>query len=86
MNTTFKRNSTISLKKYTNWRPQDDHSCRTCVRVAELCKEALGNIKNTSKNYQRGRPSLSKLSKSCILLYMHSKRIERAGQKLSKML
>ena len=57
MNTTSKRNSTISLKIYENWRPQDDHSCRTCIRVTELCKGALGKIKNTSKNYGRGRPS-----------------------------
>ena len=140
-----KRNSTISLKTYGICCLQDNHLCCTCVRVIQLCKGALGKIKNTSRNYGRVRPSLSKLfcsqedlntlsakcppynlpmciyicmyiyihiyiyiciyithvqylqehtEKVCciealrifISLYMHSKRIERAGQKLSKML
>ena len=58
MNTASKSNSTFSPKTYENWCPQDDHLCRTCVRVAELCKGAFGKIKNTSRNYRRGPPSL----------------------------
>ena len=61
MNTTFKRNRTISLKIYENWCPHGDHLCRTCAGVTELSKGARGKIKNTSKNYRRGRPSLSEL-------------------------
>ena len=49
INTASKRNSTISLKTYENWCPNDDHSGRTCVRVTELNIAALGKIKNTSK-------------------------------------
>ena len=60
MNTVSKRNSTISLIAYENWCPQDNNLCRTCVRVTELCKESLGKIENTSKNYRKCRPSRSK--------------------------
>ena len=56
-----KRNSTISLKTYGICCLQDNHLCCTCVRVIQLCKGALGKIKNTSRNYGRVRPSLSKL-------------------------
>ena len=61
LHTACKRNSTISLKTYGNWRLQDNHLCRTCVRVIQLGKGALGKIKNTSRNYGRVRPPLSKL-------------------------
>ena len=61
MNTVCKRNSTISLKTYENWGPHDDYSCRTCARITELSKGALGKMKNTIKNDRRGRPTLSKL-------------------------
>ena len=61
LHTACKRNSTISLKTYGNWRLQDNHLCRTCVRVIQLGKGALGKIKNTSRNYGRVLPSLSKL-------------------------
>ena len=50
MNTASQRNSAISLKSY-----------ETCVRATELSKGALGKIKSTTKNDQKGRPSLSKL-------------------------
>ena len=61
LNTASKRNSTISLITYENWCPQDDNSFRLCVRLIVLCKRSLGKIENTSKNYQKGHPSLSKL-------------------------
>ena len=51
MNTASKRNNTISLKTYENWCPEDDRLYCTCIRVTELCKEALGKIQNTSRNY-----------------------------------
>ena len=60
-NTASKRNSTISLKTYKNWCPHDDYSWGTCARITELSKGALGKMKNTIKNDQRGRPALSKL-------------------------
>ena len=60
MNTASKRNSTISLIAYENWCPQDDNWCRTCARITQLCKGSLGKIENTSKNYWKSRPSLSK--------------------------
>ena len=59
-NMVFKRNSTILLKLYEKLCPHDDHSCSTYVRITKLNKGALGKINNTSKNDQRGRPSLSK--------------------------
>ena len=59
MNMASKRNSTISLKMYENWYPNDDYSCR--ARIAELSKGALGKMKNTIKNDRRNRPALSKL-------------------------
>ena len=59
--TDCKRNNTISLKTYRNWCLQDNHFCCTYVWVIKLCKGALGKIKNTSRNYGRVRPSLSKL-------------------------
>ena len=61
MNAASKRNSTISPKTYENWCPEDDHLWGTCVRVTQSCKGGLGKIKNTSRNYRRDRPSLSKL-------------------------
>ena len=61
LHTDCKRNNTISLKTYRNWCLQDNHLCRTYVRVIQLCKGTLGKIKNTSRNYGRVRPSLSKL-------------------------
>ena len=61
MNTASNRSSTISLKTYKNWCPQDYHLCRTCVRITELCKGALGKIQNISRNYWRDRPFFSKL-------------------------
>ena len=57
MNIASKKNSTISLKMYENWCPNDDYSCR--ARIAELNKGALGKMKNTIKNDRRGRPTLS---------------------------
>ena len=59
MNMASKRNSTISLKMYEIWCPNDDYSCH--ARIAELSKGALGKTKNTIKNDRRGRPTLSKL-------------------------
>ena len=61
MNTVSQRNSTFSVKTYENWCLHDDNLCRTCVKVTELSKGALGKINNTSKNDRRGRPSLLNL-------------------------
>ena len=58
-NTASKRNIKhhISLKTYENWCPYDNHLYSTCERITKLNKEALGKIKNTSKNDWRGCPS-----------------------------
>ena len=61
LHTACKRNSTISLKAYGNWCLQVNHLCLSCVRVIQLCKGALGKIKNITRDYGRVRPSLSKL-------------------------
>lgn len=43
------RNSIITIKTYENWCPHDEHSCSTCVKVAELSEGALENLRTPAK-------------------------------------
>ena len=83
MNTASKRNiqHRISLKTYGNWCPYDNHSYRTCERIAKLNKEALGKIKNTNKNDRRGCASLLKFDQ--LILRRRQTNLQQGGEKLN---
>ena len=82
-NTTSKRSIEhyISLKTYENLCLSDNHSYSTCERIAKLNKEAPGKIKNTSKNDQRGCPSLLKFGQ--LILRRRQTNLEQRGEKLN---
>ena len=69
------------LKHLKKLCPHDDHSCSTCVRITKLNKRALGKIKNTNKNYQRGCPSLLKSVKQILRRWQSN--LQQGGEKLN---
>ena len=82
-NTASKRNIKhhISLETYENWCPYYSHLYSTCERIAKLNKEALGNIKNTSKTDRRGCPSVLKLGQQ--ILRRRQTNLQQRGEKMN---